>query len=467
MKAQTHLNTFRLSFEPDEHIPEFRRLRWEVVKAPIRDVLLKGIHPWMGTNGSNSDVHHSLPEAFLHRVNQEEFKIPALESFGYCGDASVAYGYAWSKSSHFEKVLEIVHDGICFVDDLTYAELLEIAKRRLRQIWTHSIVVDLARAACGCFQELRQFLKKKDKSLKLSGYEDLDQYDMSKVLKLEDFEQRDSLIISHATYTLNLRRTSFLRSVTDEQGRLRLAPEIRDVTLTENVKGPDYVHLVWHVARTGSAFRFRPDLADANNKRDKARAFAARWRTDRGSLCFTTSMEKLAEMVESSVVSPSFPSLNYSNPQEGPAANALVEPSNVSAFHIGRFVAHGTTGDQLKQVLRQYEVPMTGNKDQLLAKLAELAAEKYQETIEILNEHFSRHRYARIQASPNKTAEFPVLENLPYLRNLVLTMYAIKHLRGNAILEATHQNNTYTEKELALALLTGKVSLTGAFLRVA
>ena len=37
---------------------------------------------------------------------------------------------------------------------------------------------------------------------------------------------------------------------------------------------------------------------------------------------------------------------------------------------------------------------------------------------------------------------------------------------GAAFAEATHKNATYTEDELALALLTGKVSLFGAFLRI-
>jgi len=44
-------------------------------------------------------------------------------------------------------------------------------------------------------------------------------------------------------------------------------------------------------------------------------------------------------------------------------------------------------------------------------------------------------------------------------------MYALKHLHGNAILEASHENNTYTEEQLAHALITGKVSLNGALLR--
>jgi len=48
-----------------------------------------------------------------------------------------------------------------------------------------------------------------------------------------------------------------------------------------------------------------------------------------------------------------------------------------------------------------------------------------------------------------------------------VAIYAIKHLRCEAILEAAHRNNTYTEEELAFALITENVGLQGAFLRVA
>ena len=46
-------------------------------------------------------------------------------------------------------------------------------------------------------------------------------------------------------------------------------------------------------------------------------------------------------------------------------------------------------------------------------------------------------------------------------------MYALKHLRGSAILDVAHDNNTYTEEQLALALVTGKVGFSGTLLRVA
>jgi hypothetical protein len=77
------------------------------------------------------------------------------------------------------------------------------------------------------------------------------------------------------------------------------------------------------------------------------------------------------------------------------------------------------------------------------------------------------HRFIRINTVPPKSGRLPLLEDVPSLRNLLLTMYVIKHLRGGAILDASHENNTYTGEQLALALLVGKTGLSGAFLRVA
>jgi hypothetical protein len=47
------------------------------------------------------------------------------------------------------------------------------------------------------------------------------------------------------------------------------------------------------------------------------------------------------------------------------------------------------------------------------------------------------------------------------LRNRFLDANAVKHLRGDAIIEASDGSNTHAEEELAHALVTGKVSLTG------
>ncbi|HQH53507.1 MAG TPA: hypothetical protein PKY01_13855 [Candidatus Hydrogenedentes bacterium] len=460
------LQTFRIWLEPDELFPQFKRLAWELVEVSIRDVLTGGVHPW-ATNPVGTDVHPSLADAFLQRLNNESAKVTELDGFGYCQDVSAQRGYCYVRKSRFEQVLEYIQKDTYFVENLTYMQLLDIAKRRLHEMWNHRTARTLAERAYTGFQELRQFLKAKSKSIKLSGYGDIDRYDLGEALSLEDFEGRDSLLISQAIPSLNFRKASWLAGITDGRGRLRLAPDIRKVTLTAIPDASDYVHLVWHVVRDGETCRFRPEIGKSDAKRSKARDFAEQWRMDDGRLCFSTSLDRLSQMVEQRTVTPSFPTLNYTCDYQGPVATAEVTENRVSAFFIGGFYNAKSNGEVLKEILREYGVSMTGNKDALLRKLAELAARKYAEWEPKMDAFFSEHRFVRIGAFPPKSERLPVLEDQPMLRNLLLTMYALKHLRGNAILDVAHDNNTYSEEQLALALIEGKVGFAGSFLRVA
>ena len=460
------LKTFQFWFEPDPQFPRFKRLAWEQVEVSIRDVLMGGVHPWT-TNQDGADVHPSLIEAFLQRLNDGNAKVAELGSFGYGHDVSAQQGYYYDKKTRFVRTLEYVQKNVRFVDELSYLQLLDIAKQHLQESWNHRVARTLAERMCPGFQELRRFLKARDKTVKLSGYDDIDQYDLGQVLSLNDFEARDSLLISEAVPSLNFRRTTSLERVTDGQGRLRLVSGIRKMTLTMIPEGSDYVHLVWHVERDGETCRFRPEVGKSDAKRQKARQFAALWRTDEGRLCFSTSMGRLAEMVESRVVVPSFPTLNYTVDHKGPTATAEVPDDRVLAFFIGGFHDRKSNGDTLKDILREYGVSMTGTKAKLLQKLAKLAAKEYAERRPEMDAFFSENRFVRISTMPPKSERLPLLEDAPLLRNLLLTMYAMKHLRGNAILDVVHDNTTYSVEQLAHALVTGKARFTGAFLRAA
>ena len=460
------LKTFRFWLEPDQKFPQFKRLAWEQVEVSIRDVLMGGVHPWT-TNQDGTDVHPSLIDAFLLRLNDEAAKVAELDSFGYGHDVSAQQGYYHEKKTRFERSLEYLQKDVYFVDDLSYLQLLGIAKRHLQESWNNNVARTLAERACTGFQELRRFLKAKEKSIKLSGYDDVGQYDLGQVLSLDDFEGRDSLLIAEAIPSLNFRRAAFLDGATDSQGRLRLMPDIRKVTLTMIPQASDYVHLVWHVERDGDACRFRPEIGKSDAKRRKALEFAESWRMDEGRLCFSTSLDRLSEMVEQRAVVPSFPALNYTYDHRGPTATAEVSDNRVPAFFIGGFYDRKSNGDTLKEILREYGVSMTGNKAKLLQKLAKLAAKQYAERQPEMDAFFSKQRFVRISAIPPKSERLPLLEAAPLLRNLLLTMYAMKHLRGSAILDVAHENNTYTAEQLALALVNGKVGFSGAFLRVA
>ncbi len=459
------LKTFRFWLEPDRQFAQFKRLAWELVEVSIRDVLTGGVHPW-STNSNGTDVHPSLVDAFVEQLNVPAAKVAELASFGYGHDVTAQQGYYYDKKTRFERTLEYIQKDVCFVEGLTYLQLLDIAKRRLRESWNHRMVRTLAEQACPGFQELRRFLKARDRTMKLSGYGDIDKYDLGQVLTLDDFEGRENLLIAEAIPSLNFRKAALLGQVTDGQGRLRLIPDIRKVTLTMIPEGSDYVHLIWHVEREGETCWLRPDIGSSGAKRRKAREFAEYWREDKGRLCFGTSLKRLSEMVEQREAVPSFPTLSYAHESRGPAATADVPENRVPAFFIGGFYGHRNNGDTLKDVLREYGVSMTGNKAKLLQKLAKLAAREYAERRSEMDAFFTENRFVRINTMPANSELLPLLEDTPLLCNLLLTMYAMKHLRGSAILDVAHDNNTYTEEQLALALMAGKVGFAGAFLRV-
>ena len=171
-------------------------------------------------------------------------------------------------------------------------------------------------------------------------------------------------------------------------------------------------------------------------------------------------------MVEDGFVELAFPTLSYGHPCSTPTAQAVVSSSRVEAFEIGPFPGRHCPNGALKEILRDYAVSMTGTKEVLLKKLAGLAADQYRQRLPELDAFFSENRFVRASYKVYKACEFQLLPDLPHLENLLLTMYTMKHLRGSAILEARHENNTYSEEELATALMHGKVTLGGCFLPV-
>ena len=49
---------------------------------------------------------------------------------------------------------------------------------------------------------------------------------------------------------------------------------------------------------------------------------------------------------------------------------------------------------------------------------------------------------------------------------MALTMYLLRHLRGDAIVQVDYEDDSYDLADLALALLERRVQLAGSFLRV-
>ena len=100
-----------------------------------------------------------------------------------------------------------------------------------------------------------------------------------------------------------------------------------------------------------------------------------------------------------------------------------------------------------------------------MRRLAELMVEKYATSKPEMDEFFGTRSFIRLAHEPSVSKRLPVLQGNPLAGHL-LTMYCLRHMRGNVVLEARHENNAVGLLDLAEAVLMGRVRLTGCFVPV-
>jgi len=457
------METFKLSLEQDKDIPHFKRLNYEKVQVPISLILTKGIHPWQGAH-----IHRSLEEKFVEILNSKEMKIAELDKFSYCSDISVNTPYyCYYSSSPFEETLKDIKEQVYFVKELSYVELIKTAKEQLLKKWSHQVAYDLLKRVYYNFDDMRRVLKMKDKNIKLSSYSDIEKYDLSKILILEDFEGEDKIIISEGLPSTNFRSEQFIKKVTDENGHLRLVESINDFKImASNDKKYFNTSILYNCYRNKDQIKFVPELSKEIDKRQLAKTIATQWRIDNGRYCFTTDIEHLSQMITQENYEITFPNLEYMHPQKSSNSEAQIQETRVNINVVGSIITVDHSVESIKRVLQNHGISMTGRKEELLEKLAQLSTKLYEESEPELNQYFKKHKFIHYKNSyGNHGQTFPILENLD-LKNIILTMYIIKHLRANTILESQHKNNTYTTLKLSQALLKKEVTLNGAFLKV-
>ena len=457
------MKTYRLSFQPDPLVPRFLQLAVGRVDVPAADVFEKGVHPiW------NFEDPATLQEAFVERLNSPDVKIPHLEQLRYCENAdAITQARYYQGKSPFEQLVEHLNRNLRFVSHLAYVELLDLAKQHLRATWNRGLAYILLSAKHADFDAKRSFVKSKDKRVKISGYADFENFDLSEILTLDDFADQEQALIRAGLPVINFRSTDFLHRVTDEQGRLRLAERIPNFT---RVHPPQTTYLRDSILYQGEsrhgAIHLHPDLGKALSTRPRARELAGKWRTGGGEYCFTTTPAHVDEMLASEQFRIAFPTLDYRKHRESAKAQAAIPGCRVDRYSVGNYLRENAPANTMKDVLRGFGVSLTGRKEELVEKLAHLAAKQYEEKAPELDEYFGEHHFVRIKGGSHETGQpFPILEN-HLLRHMLVAMYVQKHLRGNTVLEATYRNDTFDNLDLARALIQRNIILTGAFLPV-
>jgi hypothetical protein len=154
-------------------------------------------------------------EAMLAKLNADTAHGAPLQAHKIGQEVTVNPGYYGEARDEVEVVLKSLKQEVYFVDDLSYEQLVAIAIAELRKNWTREIAKSMVHAVGGDFSGIRDFLKQKDSRLVLVGYNSLDNYDLSRVVTVDDFITEDALFIRHGISLQNFRRTDALASITD------------------------------------------------------------------------------------------------------------------------------------------------------------------------------------------------------------------------------------------------------------
>ena len=162
----------------------------------------------------------------------------------------------------------------------------------------------------------------------------------------------------------------------------------------------------------------------------------------------------------------SFPMLDYMRPGQRSTSLAKIVHRRADLYSVGDYLTSRSSGNQIREILREYKVSMSGRKEQLMEKLARLSVHLYEERRQELDTYFGEHRFIRIASERQVHKKpFPLLKN-SCLGNMVLAMYILRHLRGNAVLEAAYENDTFDLIDLARSLIHREVSLEGSLMTV-
>jgi len=468
----------------DKEVPEFSRLRFETAERPLRDVLLRGLHPLgLARDFSSERDSRYLPEAVVRKLNEDKNEIPGLAEFEHCVDVSApvrGYDYRPQERPVLDDLANIAIN-LYFVDELSYSELVEIGRKRLAEHWGHPTAKALLTRKYSAFNDQRRFLKSRFKKAKLSSRKDFEKYDLGSILKIEDFAADDKLLVDLGVPgPVNFRRWGAIEDFTTSDGFLSLVPGIRyfDMRIlppAEDEPLRNYVH--YSCRLQDGRVRCIPEmnLGDHRNCRKRAQAITAALAPGGGRYCFTLEIEEIERLFEEEPDSAHctadvrFPSLNYEgtgDAEPSPSLASIQPDVRLQRFEARYMVNAEYTNRALADALREYGEKVSGTKEELLESLVPLLARLYREAEREMARYF-RRGFIRLngQDSRGALAFEPNISNGP-LKHSVVALYVIKHLRGSRILSPAWENTSYSVEDLARALVEKRVSADGVFVKV-
>lgn len=472
------MKTFHLKLVPDNDLPQFKRLHFEEVDISFTKAMQQGIH----IRHDDTERLHVL-SGIMEAFNQSVHNMDELTVTEYAKHIDFnRYFGIYIAHKKLEYLLEKLSKEIYFVESLSYQELLQAAKERLQAIWSNDVAESMLKARFPRqFDDLRIFLKTKDQDIKLQGYEDLKLYEVSQLVTPDDFQDAEKLVIQFGLECHTFRHVGFLPQIVNEDGLLKAYNGNRGFFITclqgkfKNEKIVPY-RCTFH----NGAIRFVPGLHANSQQRQLAQDIAAQWRRSEGKFCFHAELSQVEKMLEQEGFVLSFTGSVYGHTRQIAANQAAIKRVDLKRYHIGALLTDSSTNAEIKAVLKQHNIRVGGRKEALLERLIQLCVQQYEEREAELTAYFSSNRFIRIKddttlnhygvyykekEQPIEYASFPLLED-SLLRNQILAMFVMRHMRGNVIVDGTYLNETCSLQELAKGLIQEDVRIHDSFVQV-
>ena len=222
--------------------------------------------------------------------------------------------------------------------------------------------------------------------------------------------------------------------------------------------------------------RFVPDLKLRDNPRCRqmARKIAGELADvradDGGKYCFSLDIEQ-ADMLQNRAQI-CFPTIRYGAERERHGTSEIASYASirtdlwVSRYCVGNVLTQNCTNRALSDALRHYGEKVSGTKEEMIERMQKLVARLYPDCEGRMDRYF-RGGFIRVDhRKDNASGKWfePDVDSGP-LRNTIIAVYVLKHLRGDRILSADWENEAYSVEELAGAVLEGRVSVRGVFVR--
>ncbi len=464
------LQTYRLLLEPDKDVPGLKRLKFVLTDVTVEDIFLRGIHPHSMVRSGNQHDYTGMADTILAKLNEPTAYLAELKARNLGHEVSEpGYSIHGCGESYdpVTRLLGHLSEHTYFAEEMQYEQLLQMATARLRRIWDGATARNMLASVSPDFASMREVLRRKNPNIKVGSYVDMDNIDFSLLFTVDDFLTAERLLLSSGLVSRNFRRADALKAFTDEEGRLRAAPTIGNCQAScGQDRSGEPSTLTYRCTVEGRRVQWMPSMSDNPALRSKARQIARAWGKGSGRYCFTTDIQDMERMVADLRMRLSFPDLKYGEADKTESeAAAQVRQKALETFDTPFRVNAKSSNEAIRDLLRKFEQKLTGRKEDLIRRLAALIVEKYATSQPEMDEFFGTRSFIRLAHEPSVSKRLPVLQGNP-LSGHLLTMYCLRHMRGNAVLEAQYENNAVGLVDLAEAILTDRVRLTGCFVPV-